>query len=59
MSNNLKIETNRKMIGKEVFVNSDGGWRGVVIEVLNQEEFWIFRNGNYERVSIFDIRSIE
>tara|TARA_R100000458_G_C8043672_1_gene93915 strand:+ start:165 stop:380 length:216 start_codon:yes stop_codon:yes gene_type:complete len=55
------ITYNLKMIGREVFVIKDGGWRGKVEEVVDDEYFMVSRFENpaeVEKVSMYDIRSL-
>ena len=52
---------NVKMIGTEVHVIKDGGWRGKVEEMGDEEYFMICRFDNptnIEKVSMYDIRSL-
>ena len=52
---------NTKMIGIEVHVIKDGGWRGKVEEVVDDEYFLVSRFDNpssKEKVSMYDIRSL-
>jgi len=52
---------NIKMIGIEVHVIRNGGWRGKVEEVIDEEYFLVSRFENpssTERVSMYDIRSL-
>lgn len=52
---------NVKMIGNEVYVIKDGGWRGKVEEMLDDEYFLVSRFDNpsqTEKVSMYDIRSL-
>lgn len=58
MSSELRIEANRKLIGKDVYVITDGGWKGVVMDTSGEEDFLVFHNGNLEKVSLFDIRCL-
>lgn len=58
MSSELRTEANRKLIGKDVYVVTDGGWKGVVMDTSGEEDFLILRNGNLEKVSLFDVRSL-
>jgi hypothetical protein len=49
------------MIGADVHVIKDGGWRGKVEEMLDEEYFMISRFDNptdIEKVSMYDIRSL-
>jgi len=55
------IAYNLKMIGREVFVIKNGGWRGKVEEVVDDEYFMISSFDNpstVEKVSMYDIRSL-
>ena len=52
---------NVKMIGTEVHVIKNGGWRGKVESVVDEEYFMVsqFDNpSNVEKVSMYDIRSL-
>lgn len=52
---------NSKMIGSEVHVIKNGGWRGKVERVIDDEYFEISKIENpleLEIVSMYDIRSI-
>ncbi len=52
---------NVKMIGSDVHVIRDGGWRGKVEEMVDEEYFMISRFDNptdIEKVSMYDIRSL-
>ena len=53
------VEINKRMIGKDVFVLTDGGWKGRVINVANERTFLILRGKKIVSVNIFDIRSLE
>ena len=56
-----KLAYNNKMIGSEVHVIKNGGWRGKVEKVIVEEYFMISRFNNpseVERVSMYDIRSL-
>ena len=49
------------MIGAEVYVIKNGGWRGKVESVVDEEYFMITRfdnPANPEKVSMYDIRSL-
>ena len=51
---------NLKLLGAEVYVIKDGGWRGKVENVVDDEYFLISRFDNpssTEKVSMYDIRS--
>lgn len=53
-----KIEVNKKMIGKSVYV-LNGRWSGTVVEVVDDETFIIIDDGGVKhKVDIFDIRAI-
>ena len=55
------LSYNEKMVGRDVFVIKNGGWRGKVEEVVDKEYFMIsnFQNPSaVERVSMYDIRSL-
>jgi len=52
---------NVKMIGADVHVIKDGGWRGKVEEMVDEEYFMISRFEDptkVEKVSMYDIRSL-
>ena len=52
---------NVKMIGAEVHVIKDGGWRGKVEEMVDEEYFMISKfndPASIEKVSMYDIRSL-
>ena len=52
---------NVKMIGAEVHVIKNGGWRGKVEEMVDEEYFMISKfndPSNVEKVSMYDIRSL-
>jgi|TARA_R110000765_G_scaffold275422_1_gene373737 hypothetical protein len=52
---------NVKMIGTDVQVIKNGGWRGKVEEMVDEEYFMISRFDNptnIEKVSMYDIRSL-
>jgi|TARA_R110000824_G_scaffold335907_1_gene522459 hypothetical protein len=52
---------NVKMIGTDVHVIKNGGWRGKVEEMVDEEYFLISRFDNptkVEKVSMYDIRSL-
>ena len=52
---------NVKMIGTEVHVIKNGGWRGKVESVVDEEYFMISKfndPANVEKVSMYDIRSL-
>ena len=52
---------NTKMIGIDVHVIKNGGWRGKVEEVVDDEYFLVSRFDNpssKEKVSMYDIRSL-
>ena len=54
------ISYNLKMVGSEVHVVKNGGWRGKVEKVIDSEYFEISRIENpleTEIVSMYDIRS--
>ena len=52
-----KDEVSRRMIGKSVFVTTDGGWSGRVVDVVGPENFVVLRGKKNVLVNIFDIRS--
>lgn len=55
------ISYNLKMVGSEVLVVKNGGWRGKVERVINEEYFEISKLENpleLEVVSMYDIRSM-
>jgi hypothetical protein len=52
---------NVKMIGSDVHVIKNGGWRGKVEEMVDEEYFMVSRFDNptdIEKVSMYDIRSL-
>jgi hypothetical protein len=52
---------NVKMIGADVHVIKDGGWRGKVEDMVDEEYFMISRFDDptkLEKVSMYDIRSL-
>jgi len=52
---------NVKMIGNEVYVIKNGGWRGKVEEMVDEEYFMVSKFNeplNVEKVSMYDIRSL-
>ncbi len=52
---------NVKMIGADVHVIKNGGWRGKVEKVIDEEYFLISRFDNpsvTEKISMYDIRSL-
>lgn len=59
--NALKLEYNKKMLGKRVFVTSTiPGYFGVVLDVIDINHFRVKSDKGEENiVEIFDIRSIE
>ena len=56
---NEVIEFNKKMIGHEVYVLTDGGWRGKVVGTPNEKTFLVTKRRKVVSVNIFDIRSLE
>ena len=55
------LSYNSKMLGAEVYVIKNGGWRGKVEEVIDEEYFLVSRFENpssTEKVSMYDIRSL-
>ena len=60
-ANKEVVSYNSKMIGSEVHVIKNGGWRGKVERVIDDEYFEISKIENpleIEIVSMYDIRSI-
>ena len=60
-SEQIIISHNTKMIGNEVCVIKNGGWRGKVESVVDEEYFMISRFSDpaiVEKVSMYDIRSL-
>ena len=60
-SNKETISYNLKMIGTEVHVIKEGGWRGKVERVVDEEYFEVSKLENpldIEVVSMYDIRSL-
>ena len=52
---------NTKMIGADVHVIKNGGWRGRVETVVDEEYFMVSRfndPSSVEKVSMYDIRSL-
>ena len=52
---------NTKMIGTDVHVIKNGGWRGKVETVVDEEYFMISKfndPSSVEKVSMYDIRSL-
>ena len=52
---------NTKMIGIDVHVIKNGGWRGKVEEMVDEEYFMISKFDNpaeIEKVAMYDIRSL-
>jgi len=52
---------NTKMIGADVHVIKNGGWRGRVEAVVDEEYFMVSRfndPSSVEKVSMYDIRSL-
>ena len=52
---------NVKMIGTDVYVIKNGGWRGKVEDMVDDEYFMISRFDNpssVEKISMYDIRSL-
>ncbi len=58
-----KIDYNKKMVGKSVFVESLGAnrWSGKIVSVLDEDTFLISnsKTGITFKVSIYDVRSSE
>lgn len=55
-----KLEYNRRMIGKRIYVLRKGGYFGEVVSVVNSETLEVRTDkGNLEKVDIFDIRSAD
>ncbi len=56
--NNI-IDFNKKMIGKRVSVEDNMSWRGVIVGVVDEENFLVKNRDDDEthEVSMFDIRS--
>ena len=55
------LSYNSKMLGAEVYVIKNGGWRGKVEEVIDEEYFLVSRlenSSSTEKVSMYDIRSL-
>ncbi len=51
-----KIEANKVLIGREIYINLDGGYHAIVKDVIDEENVMVTKNGLEEKVSIFDIR---
>ena len=55
------VNYNLKLLGKEVYVIKNGGWRGKVENVIDEEYFTVSHFDNpstVEKVSMYDIRSL-
>ena len=55
------VNYNLKLLGAEVYVIKDGGWRGKVENVVDDEYFTVSRfdsPSTVEKVSMYDIRSL-
>tara|TARA_R110000751_G_scaffold298985_1_gene409431 strand:+ start:793 stop:966 length:174 start_codon:yes stop_codon:yes gene_type:complete len=54
----VKLEMNKKMLGKTVEVHGD--WQGIVEKVLDEETFLVKDLETYDmrHVNIFDVRSL-
>tara|TARA_Y100000361_G_C11159356_1_gene346179 strand:+ start:1672 stop:1878 length:207 start_codon:yes stop_codon:yes gene_type:complete len=60
-SNKEALSYNLKMVGTEVHVVKDGGWKGKVERVVDEEYFEVSKLENpleIEMVSMYDIRSL-
>lgn len=53
-----KIKVNSILIGKEVYVITDGGWYGMVKKVIDEEMVLIALEDKLMEISIFDIRNV-
>ena len=56
-----KLSYNHKMIGNDVHIIKDGGWRGRVESVVDEEYFMVSRFNDpstVTKVSMYDIRSL-
>ncbi len=56
-----RLSYNHKMIGNDVYIIKDGGWRGRVESVVDEEYFMISRFNDPStvvKVSMYDIRSL-
>jgi len=59
LDNIPKIEYNKKMLNKWVFCLLNGGFYGLVTDVLDEENFKIRTDkGEIKTVSLFDIRAV-
>ncbi len=60
LDKNSKLEYHKKMVGKKIFVVSNGGYFGTILEVVDDEHFKVKPDKAEDRiVEIFDVRSIE
>lgn len=58
--NQLKIEVNKKLIGKSVkVIDGESDWIGFVVDVINEETFLVSNGAISFEVDIFNIRSID
>ena len=60
-SNKEALSYNLKMVGTKVHVVKDGGWKGKVERVVDEEYFEVSKLENpleIEMVSMYDIRSL-
>ena len=60
-SNKEALSYNLKMVGAEVHVVKDGGWKGKVERAVDEEYFEVSKLENpleIEMVSMYDIRSL-
>jgi RNase P/RNase MRP subunit p29 len=60
--NGLKLEINKKLIGKSVKVidkSSENEWVGLVTDVIDEETFSVSNGEGSFKVDIFDIRSLD
>ena len=55
---NSTVEINKRMIGKDVLILTDGGWKGRIVNVSNCDNFLVLKGKKIVTVNIFDIRSL-
>ena len=56
-----KLSYNHKMVGSDVHIIKNGGWRGKVESVIDEEYFMVSRfndPSSVEKISMYDIRSL-
>jgi hypothetical protein len=58
--NDIKIQINKKLIGKSVKVLDEGfEWIGEVVDVRDEESFVVSNGESLSVVDIFNIRSLD